>query len=270
MRSSRLLQSVILTIACSVGLAALSAIFFPQSASAIVVELSVDELTLLSDVIVVGTVTDVASFRQDSGIYTDVTVSVEQTVKGEPPGTEITVRQMGGRVCEEWVARYNSPGNGYEGAYAMAVDAAGIPAQDARLVAPLQQYVYLEGRIAEGVECGCQFLQAFDSRRYNLIGDLEGFTCGDQVAVWGTVCTGCVSDCMEEEHAIILVEDIAQLPPTPTPTPAVLDPPVGGVAALPDVSGTSPPPYAALAGGLAAALLALTAGGWYARRRRLR
>jgi len=99
MRSSRLLQPVILTIACSVGLAALSAIFFPQSASAIVDELlSVDELTLLSDVIVVGTVTDMASFRQDRGIYTDVTVSVEQTVKGEPPGTEITVRQMGGRV----------------------------------------------------------------------------------------------------------------------------------------------------------------------------
>jgi hypothetical protein len=99
MRSSRLLQPVILTIACSVGLAALSAIFFPQSASAIVDELlSVDELTLLSDVIVVGTVTDMASFWQDRNIYTDVTVSVEQTVKGEPPGTEITVRQLGGTV----------------------------------------------------------------------------------------------------------------------------------------------------------------------------
>jgi hypothetical protein len=50
-----------------------------------------------------------------------------------------------------------------------------------------------------------------------------------------------------------------------TPSPAV-----GGLAELPDVSGSSGPHYAALGGGLAAALLALTAGGWYARRRWLR
>jgi hypothetical protein len=42
---------------------------------------------------------------------------------------------------------------------------------------------------------------------------------------------------------------------------------VGGIAELPEVSGSSGPNYIALAGGLAAALLALTAGGWYARRR---
>ena len=46
--------------------------------------------------------------------------------------------------------------------------------------------------------------------------------------------------------------------------------PVGGLAELPDVSGSSGPPYAALAAGLAAAVVALSAGGWYARRRRLR
>jgi hypothetical protein len=52
---------------------------------------------------------------------------------------------------------------------------------------------------------------------------------------------------------------------------------VGGIAELPDVAGvqasrTDSPAgaYTALAGGLAAALLALTAGVWYARRRRLR
>jgi hypothetical protein len=43
-------------------------------------------------------------------------------------------------------------------------------------------------------------------------------------------------------------------------------PGVGGIAELPDVSGSSAPNHLALAG-LAAALIALTAGGWYARRR---
>jgi hypothetical protein len=148
------------------------------------------------------------------------------------------------------------------------LNAADIPAQDARLAAPLQQYVYLEGRIDSGVECGCQFLQAFDSRRYNLWGDLQEFTCGDEVAVWGTVCTNCVSVCMEED-AHILVEDIVRLPstPTPTPMPAAPDPPVGGLAELPTAGGSSGGNYAALAGGLAAALAAITAGAWYARRR---
>ena len=45
--------------------------------------------------------------------------------------------------------------------------------------------------------------------------------------------------------------------------------PVGGVAELPDASGSSSRNYIALAG-LAAAVVALTAGAWYARRRRLR
>jgi len=52
----------------------------------------------------------------------------------------------------------------------------------------------------------------------------------------------------------------------PTPTP----PPVGGIAELPDVSGSSAPSYLALAGLAAAALVALVAGGWYASGRRLR
>ena len=50
------------------------------------------------------------------------------------------------------------------------------------------------------------------------------------------------------------------------PTP----PAVGGVAELPDVSGSSVPSYLALAGLAAAALVALMAGGWYASGRRLR
>ena len=43
--------------------------------------------------------------------------------------------------------------------------------------------------------------------------------------------------------------------------------PVGGIAELPNVSGSSGPPYTALAGIAAPALVALTTGAWYARRR---
>jgi hypothetical protein len=50
------------------------------------------------------------------------------------------------------------------------------------------------------------------------------------------------------------------------PTP----PAVGGIAELPDVSGSSAAGYPALAGLAAAALVALVAGGWYTRRRQLR
>jgi len=46
--------------------------------------------------------------------------------------------------------------------------------------------------------------------------------------------------------------------------------PVGGTAELPDVSDRSAPHYIPLAGLAAAVLVALTAGAWYARRRRLR
>jgi WD40 repeat protein len=45
---------------------------------------------------------------------------------------------------------------------------------------------------------------------------------------------------------------------------------VGGIAELPEVSGSSGPNYIALAGSIATALVALAAGAWYARRRWLR
>ena len=45
------------------------------------------------------------------------------------------------------------------------------------------------------------------------------------------------------------------------------DPPVGGIAELPDASDSSPPNHTALAGLAAAALLALSAGTWYAGKR---
>ena len=46
--------------------------------------------------------------------------------------------------------------------------------------------------------------------------------------------------------------------------------PVGGIAELPEVSGSSGPNYVALAGGLVAAMFVLTAGGRYVRRRWIR
>ncbi|MCJ7510288.1 MAG: hypothetical protein MUP14_05330 [Dehalococcoidia bacterium] len=52
-------------------------------------------------------------------------------------------------------------------------------------------------------------------------------------------------------------------PPTPLP-------PVGGIAELPDLADSSRLGYIALAALAAAALVALSAGGWYARRRRVR
>jgi len=63
-------------------------------------------------------------------------------------------------------------------------------------------------------------------------------------------------------------------PPAPLCDTGVLDwaatvgnEPVGGIAVLPDVTGSSAPNYIPLAGLAAAALVALTAGGWHARRR---
>lgn len=53
-------------------------------------------------------------------------------------------------------------------------------------------------------------------------------------------------------------------------TATIASPAVGGIAELPDVSGSSAPSYLALAGLAAAALVALMAGEWYASGRRLR
>jgi len=54
-------------------------------------------------------------------------------------------------------------------------------------------------------------------------------------------------------------------PPVDESTVNIL--PVGGLAELPQVGGSSGANYALLAGGLAAAALVVTGGGWYARRR---
>jgi hypothetical protein len=101
---------VALTICFSIGLALLSLFVCRETAFAIVREITLDGLSLQSDAIVVGTVTNANSFWQDGQIYTDVTVSVEQTVKGDPSQTEITVRQPGGRVGDMWEWVEDAPG----------------------------------------------------------------------------------------------------------------------------------------------------------------
>jgi hypothetical protein len=69
--------------------------------------------------------------------------------------------------------------------------------------------VYLEGTITAGHECGCQFLET-ELEKYSLEGDLDGFTCGDRVGVWGTLCPTCYSICME--GTVFVVEAIVGLP----------------------------------------------------------
>jgi len=104
MRGSGRVRGVVLTIAYLMALVMLSALL-PSLAFAIVSKASLDDLTLRSDAIVVGTVTKASSFWQDGRIYTNVTISVEQTVKGGSLHPEITLRQAGGEVdgVGEWV-----------------------------------------------------------------------------------------------------------------------------------------------------------------------
>jgi hypothetical protein len=107
---------------------------------------------------------------------------------------------------------------------------------------------------------------------------LKGFTCGDRVGVWATLCPfeECLNVCMAGTP--VIVQDIVALPeptptiePTPTAEPTPVDP-VGGIAEVPGVAGgaSSTRSYTALAGVAGGVLVALTAGVWYARRRWLR
>lgn len=63
-------------------------------------KMSARELTDNSNAIVVGKVKSVKSQWGDDGtkIYTYITVSVERSIKGTLPSSEITIRQLGGEV----------------------------------------------------------------------------------------------------------------------------------------------------------------------------
>lgn len=59
-------------------------------------QLTLDELAARAESILVGEVTDIASYKE-ANIYTLVTLSVEQTIKGETGG-QVTIRLPGGEV----------------------------------------------------------------------------------------------------------------------------------------------------------------------------
>jgi len=69
-----------------------------QSSGGLVEKLTIEELTVRADSILVGEVADIASYQEGEGnIYTVVTLSVEQTIKGEAAG-QMTIKVTGGEV----------------------------------------------------------------------------------------------------------------------------------------------------------------------------
>ena len=69
-----------------------------QSSAGLVVKLSIEEMTTMAQSILVGNVTHIANYQGDKGyIYTQITLSVEQTIKGETRGGVI-ITVPGGEV----------------------------------------------------------------------------------------------------------------------------------------------------------------------------
>jgi hypothetical protein len=99
----------------------------------------------------------------------------------------------------------------------------------------------------------------------------------------GSIGFGDMWDAAEESYSVVgyVMYDSKATEPAVVTVQWESSPPVGGIAELPDLAGTSAEEavaspegsgwsagdYAALAGGLAAAALAIAAGAWYARRR---
>ena len=85
---------VVLVVACGTP----ASTNLSQSAGGLIEELTLDELAARSDAILVGEVTDIASYQEGEGnIYTLVTLSVEQAIKGESEGEEV-IRVPGGEL----------------------------------------------------------------------------------------------------------------------------------------------------------------------------
>ena len=97
-----------LAAACRVALA-LSALLLLLSAPAsptTMVMMSDEALSIGSDAIVAGTVTDIQTVRAQSGaIHTYVTLSAEEVLKGYLPGGKAIIREQGGRIGkhERWI-----------------------------------------------------------------------------------------------------------------------------------------------------------------------
>ena len=69
-----------------------------QSAAGIIEKLTLEQLTARADSILVGKVTDITVHKEGKGnIYTLVTLSMEQTIKGETGG-KVVIRVPGGEV----------------------------------------------------------------------------------------------------------------------------------------------------------------------------
>lgn len=64
-----------------------------------VVQMDVDDLTAAADAIVVGTVTDIKAELVDGRVFTEITVKVETSLKGEP-GQSLVIKHLGGRTAE--------------------------------------------------------------------------------------------------------------------------------------------------------------------------
>jgi len=76
-----------------------------ENGYALVVRMSLEDLSREASSIVIGEVTDAQSFWEDGNIYTNVTISVEQYVKGAG-GKQVTIKVLGGTVGDitQWVS----------------------------------------------------------------------------------------------------------------------------------------------------------------------
>jgi hypothetical protein len=87
----------------------LATLVVPAAAS-VVVPIPDDDLIVHADVIVLGQVTRIESHQQDTGaISTYVTVAIDEVLKGLLPGSEVTIRELGGRVGDRMAWMFANP-----------------------------------------------------------------------------------------------------------------------------------------------------------------
>jgi len=97
------------TLGISLAIALVLVITVGGSTSALVEQFTIEELTASADSIFVGEVADIASYQEGEGnIYTLVTLSVEQTIKGEPE-EEVVIKVPGGELDGLWLWVSDTP-----------------------------------------------------------------------------------------------------------------------------------------------------------------